>query len=384
MKALVYHGAEDVRVEDCPKPVIGDSTDAVVRITLTTICGSDLHLYHGDIPDTKDGDILGHECMGIVEEVGPDVQSIKPGDRVVVSAVIADGTCSFCKDGLFSLCETTNPNPVMQEIYGQHTAGIFGYSHLVGGFAGGQAEYVRVPHADVCCLPVPEHLEDEQVLFLSDILCTGWHANELGGVCNGQTVAIFGCGPVGLMATAWARVRGAQRVIAIDNIGYRLDLARETFGAETINFDESEPTKTLRELTEGRGPDVCIEAAGFRYARSLRHKVQQKLKLESDAIDGLSDAIRSVRKGGTVAVIGDFIGYANQFPVGAMMEKGLTIRGGQVNIQKYWRDLLQRIEAGQIDPTFVITHRMPLDRAAEAYALFDKKDDGVIKVVLTP
>jgi threonine dehydrogenase-like Zn-dependent dehydrogenase len=272
----------------------------------------------------------------------------------------------------------------MQVIMGQHTAGIFGYSHLVGGFDGGQAEYIRVPHADVCCLPVPDHLNDEQVLFLSDILCTGWHANELGGVSPGQTVAIFGCGPVGLMATAWARVRGAQRVIVIDNIGYRLDLARDRFGAETINFDDESPTKALREMTEGRGPDVCIEAAGFRYSHTLHHKIQKKLKLESDAIEGLSDAIRSVRKGGTVSVIGDFVGYANQFPVGAMMEKGLTVRGGQVHIQKYWRDLLGRIESGEIDPTFVITHRMPLDQAAVAYELFDKKEDGVIKVLLQP
>jgi threonine dehydrogenase-like Zn-dependent dehydrogenase len=321
---------------------------------------------------------------GVVEEVGPEVRTIKLGDRVVVSAVIADGTCDFCQQGLHSLCETTNPNPIMQEIYGQHTAAVFGYSHLVGGFDGGQAEYIRVPHADVCCLLVPDHLEDEQVLFLSDILCTGWHANELGGVTEGQTVAIFGCGPVGLMATAWARVRGAQRIIVVDNIGYRLDLARDRFKVETINFDQDDPYKTFREITEGRGPDVCIEAAGYRYARSLHHKIQTKLKLETDAIDALTDAIRSVRKGGTVAVIGDFIGFANQFPVGAMMEKGLTIRGGQVHIQKYWRDLLQQVDNGEIDPTFVITHRMPLDQAAEAYALFDKKEDGVIKVVLKP
>jgi threonine dehydrogenase-like Zn-dependent dehydrogenase len=384
MRALVYHGAEDVRVEDRPKPVIGGPGDALIRVTSTTICGSDLHLYHGDIPDTRDGDILGHEFMGVVEEVGPEVTRIQPGDRVVVAAPIADGSCWFCQHGLFSLCETTNPNPVMQEIYGHHTAAIFGYSHLVGGYDGGQAEYVRVPYADVGCMKVPEGMTDEQVLFLSDILCTGWMAAEEAGAGPGQTVAVFGCGPVGLMAMESARVLGAQRIIAIDRIGYRLDLARERFRAETINFDEDEPVKTLRELTHGRGPDICIEAAGFRYARSLRHKVQKKVKLESDAIDAFSDAIRAVRKGGTVFVAGDFIGFANQFPVGALMEKGLTVRSGQVHVQRYRGPLLERIQRGEIDPTFVISHHMPLDRTAEAYRIFDRKADGALKIVLQP
>ncbi|HEY8490937.1 MAG TPA: zinc-dependent alcohol dehydrogenase [Dehalococcoidia bacterium] len=384
MRALVYHGPEDVRVEERPKPVIGGPGDALVRVTNTTICGSDLHLYHGDIPDTREGDVFGHEFMGVVEEVGPEVRTLHPGDRVVVAAVIADGTCWFCQHGQFSLCDGTNPNPVMQEIYGQSIAGVFGYSHLVGGYDGGQAEYVRVPYADVGCLKVPEELRDEQVLFLSDILCTGWMAAENGGVGPGQTVAVFGCGPVGLMAMASARIMGAQRIIAIDRIGYRLDVARERFRAETINYDEDEPVKTLRELTHGRGPDVCIDATGFRYARSLRHRVQKRVKLESDAIDALSDAIRAVRKGGTVSIIGDYIGFANQFPIGAVMEKGLTLRSGQVHVQRYWRPLLERIQRGELDPTFVITHRMPLDRAPEAYRLFDRKADGVLKVLLEP
>jgi len=384
VKALVYHGNEDVRVEERPKPVLGGPGDALVRVTMTTICGSDLHLYHGEIPDLRDGDILGHEFVGVVEEVGSEVRNVRPGDRVVVSAVIACGACWYCQQGLFSLCDTTNPNPVMQELYGHSTAGIFGYSHLVGGYDGGQAEYVRVPYADVNCLVVPNVLSDEQVLFLSDILCTGWHATEMGEVRAGQTLAVFGCGPVGLMAMEAARVRGVERIIAIDQVPFRLSVARERFGAEAINFHEDEPVKTLRELTQGRGPDVCIEAVGFRYSRSLRHTVQKKMKLETDAIDALSDAIRSVRKGGTVSIVGDFIGFANQFPVGAMMEKGLTVRGGQVHVQRYWRDLLERIRVGEIDPTFVITHRMRLDQAEEAYQLFDSKADNVLKVVLTP
>lgn len=330
----MYHGNEEVRVEERPKPVIGGSGDAIIRATRTAICGSDLHLYHGDIPDTRDGGVLGREFMGVVEDIGPQVTRVRPGDRVVVAEVIADGTCCFCKQELFSLCETTNPNPVMQALYGQHTAGLFGDSHLTDGYYGGQAEYVRVPYADVGYLKVPDERRDAQVLPLADAACTGWMAAERSGVGPGQTVAVFGCGPIGLLAMAAARTLGAQRLIAIDRIGYRLDCVRERFGAETINFDEDEPVKTLRELTLGRGPDVCIEAAGFRYSRTMRHTLQMKMKPETDAIDALADAIRSIRKGGTVAVIGDFIGWANQFPTGAVMEKGLTVWGSQVHVQR--------------------------------------------------
>lgn len=382
MKALVYRGNEDVRVEERPEPRVRDAGDVVVRVTSSGICGSDLHLYHGDIPDTEKGDVLGHEFMGIVEEAGSEVREVRTGDRVVASAIISCGSCWFCQQGLFSLCDTTNPNPVMQELYGQHITAVFGYSHLTGGFDGGQAQYVRVPFADVNCLKVPAELTDDQVLLLSDNVCTGWHAVELGGVGAGQTVAVFGCGPVGLLAMEACRVRGARRVIAVDRIPYRLEVARERFEVETINFEEYDPVKRLREITFGRGPDVCIEAVGFRYARSLRHRVQTKLKLETDAIDALSDAIRGVRKGGTVSVVGDFIGFANQFPVGAMMEKGLTLRSGQVHVQRYWHDLLRRVQSGEIDPTFVITHHLPLSRAAEAYRIFDQKAHNVLKVVL--
>ncbi len=384
MKALVDHDNEDIRVEERPKPVLGAAGDAIIRVTSSGICGSDLHIYHGDLPDTHEGDVLGHEFMGIVEEVGPEVRTVRPGDRVVVACFISCGTCWFCQQRLFSLCDTTNPNPVMQELYGQSLAAAYGYSHLAGGFDGGQAEYVRVPYADVGCFAVPDGLTDDQVVLLADNLSTGWFATDLGDVSPDDTVAVYGCGPVGLLTLEAARARGAQRLIAIDAVPYRLDIARQRFAAETINFNEDDPVKTLRELTHGRGPDVCIEAAGFRYSRTLRHAAQQKLKLETDAIDALSDAIRSVRKGGRVVLIGDFIGFANQFPTGAMMEKGLTVRGGQVNAQHYIPTLMERIQRGELDPTFVITHHLPLERAPEAYRLFDRKEDGAVKIILHP
>jgi threonine dehydrogenase-like Zn-dependent dehydrogenase len=384
VQALVFHGKEDVRVDERPRPVLGAPTDAIVRITTTTICGSDLHLFHGEIPDTEKGDVLGHECVGVVEEVGPDVTEVQPGDRVCVSAVIACGTCDYCQKGFYSLCDTTNHSLIQQELYGQQTSGIFGYSHIVGGFDGCQAAYVRVPHANLGLLKLPDDVPDEKAIVLSDILCTGWHANQLSDTGPGDTVAVFGCGPVGLMAMEAARLRGVQRIIAIDNIGYRLDVARRQFQAETINFEENEPVKSLRELTEGRGVDVAIEAAGFRYATSLRHKIQKKLLLETDAVDALASAIRATRKAGRISIIGDFIGYANQFPIGAMMEKSLTVRGGQVYVQQYWHMLLDKIRSGECDPSFVITHKLSFNLAAEAYRLFDQKADNVIKILLYP
>lgn len=384
MRALEWRGAGDVKVVERPRPVLAEAHDVIVRVTTTTICGSDLHLYHNEVPGMRVGDVLGHECMGIVEEVGPDVRRVRPGDRVVVSAIIAEGRCWYCQQGLFSLCDGTNPSLAMEALYGHCIAGVFGYSHMTGGYDGGQAQYIRVPYADVNCLHVPPSLSDEQVLFLSDIVCTGWHANELGEVGPGDTVAVWGCGPVGLMAQAWARVRGAERIIAIDNIPYRLEVARQRLGVEAINFAEDDPvTTTLRELTGGRGVDVAIEAAGFRYAKSLLHKIERAVKLETDAFDTLSEAIRSLRKGGRLSVIGDYFGYANHVPIGALMEKGLTMRGSQVHVQRYWHDLLGRIERGEFDPTFVISHRMALEEAAEAYKLFDEKRDRALKIVLS-
>ncbi len=380
MKALVWKGVGKVAVEDVPRPAVGEPHEAIVRITSTTICGSDLHLYHGSIPAMREGDILGHECMGVVDEVGDDVQNVAVGDRVVVSAVIADGSCWFCRQGLFSACDGTNKSGVMDKMYGYTPAGIFGYSHLTGGYPGGQAEYIAVPFADVNCLHVPGTLSDEQALFLSDIVSTGWHANEVGEVKEGQTIAVWGCGPVGLMAQEWARYRGAH-VIAIDGIDYRLEVAQQR-GSDVIDLDD-DVLETLKRVNEGRGPDVCMECAGFRYAKSLHHKIERAVKLETDSIDALSECIRACGKAGSVAIIGDFVGYANHFPVGAFMEKGLRAGSGQVNVQRYWRDLLAIIERGEFDPTFVITHRWPLERAAEAYEMFDNKDDDCIKVFLT-
>lgn len=383
MKALVWKGVGKVAVEEVPRPAIGQPHEAIVKITSTTICGSDLHLYHASIPAMREGDILGHECMGIVDEVGAEVKGLQVGDRVVVSAVIADGTCWFCRQGLFSACDGTNRSALQQTMYGSESGGIFGYSHLTGGYPGGQAEYIAVPFADVNTLKVPEALADEQVLFLSDIVCTGWHATELGRVEEGQSVAVWGCGPVGLMAQEWARYRGASKVIAIDRIGYRLDLAASR-GAAPVNFDHEDVIERVQALTDGRGPDVCIEAVGFRYVKSLHHRIQKTLKLETDSIDALNECIRACRKYGWVSIVGDFMGWANQYPIGAFMEKGLQAGSGQVHVQRYWSDLLAIIERGEFDPTFVVSHRWPLERAAEAYEMFDNKEDNAVKVVLSP
>lgn len=379
----MYRHNEDVRIEERPKPAIVEATDAVVRITTAAICGSDLHIYHGDIPDTKSGDVLGHEAIGIVEEVGSAVRRVKRGDRVVISAIVACGTCRFCRDGWFSLCDRSNPNPLQMEMFGYHMAAALGYSHLAGGLDGDQAEYVRVPYADVGLLPVPDDVTDERAVLLADTACTGFHAAAMSKVGPGSSVAVFGCGPIGLMAMRAAQMLGAESIIAFDRLDYRLRFAREKLGVTALNVEEDDPVRALREMTSGVGPDVCIEAAGFRYARTAKHGIEQRLKLETDAVDALSDAIRGVRKAGVVAAIGDFIGFANHFPIGAVMEKGLTLWGSQVPVQRYWHELLERIRRGEYDPTFVVTHRYPLEKAAEAYELFDRKQDGVIKVLLT-
>ena len=383
MRAVVWKGLGKVAVEEVPQPAIGAPHEAIVKITSTTICGSDLHLYHGSLPAMRKGDILGHECMGIVSEVGTEVKDIQVGDRVVVSALIADGICWFCQHGWYAHCDGTNESAVLDKLWGHTPAGIFGYSHLTGAYPGGQAEYIAVPFADVNLLKVPETLSDEKVLFLSDIVCTGFHATEEGRVEAKQTVAVWGCGPVGLMAQEWARYKGAAAVIGIDHIPDRLALAKRR-GSQVINFDEEDVLEILKGVNEGRGPDVCIECVGFRYSKSLHHKVQRAVKLETDSIDALSEAIRACRKHGWISIIGDFAGYANQFPIGAFMEKGLQAGSGQVHIQRYWKALLEKIERGEFDPSFVISHQWPLDRAAEAYEVFDKKERQAIKIVLVP
>lgn len=389
MKALTWHGTGDVRIENVPDPQIQDPRDAIVRITSTAICGSDLHLYDGLMPTMERGDVLGHEPMGVVEEVGSAVSNIKPGDRVVVPFTISCGSCSFCQQGLFSLCDTSNPNAELaRKAMGQSPAGLFGYSHMLGGFQGGQAEYLRVPFADVGPIKVPESLSDEQVLFLSDIFPTGYMAAENAEIAPGDTVAVWGCGPVAQFAIQSAWLLGAGRVIAIDRVPERLQMA-ETYGkAETINYEKEDVYDRLMEMTKGRGPDRCIDAVGSEaHATGMSgayDRVKQSVMLESDRPHALRDAIMCCRKGGTISVPGVYIGFADKIPLGAFMNKALTIKTGQTHVQRYTAPLLARIEAGEIDLRFVITHRVPLEEGPAMYKTFRDKEDGCIKVVLKP
>jgi threonine dehydrogenase-like Zn-dependent dehydrogenase len=389
MRALCWHGKEDVRVDTVPDPAIVDPSDVIVRITATAICGSDLHLYDGYMPMMEDGDIIGHEPMGEVVEVGSAVQKLKKGDRVVVPFTISCGDCYFCKKGLFSLCDRSNPNAkAAAKIMGQSPAGLFGYSHLLGGYAGGQAEYLRVPFADVGPIKVPEGLSDEQVLFLSDIFPTGYMAAENAEIEPGDTVAIWGCGPVGQFTIKSAWMLGAGRVIAIDRVAERLQMAREQGKAETINFEEADVYDQLMEMTDGRGPDRCIDAVGSEAHGSglegFYDKAKQTVRLETDRPTVLREAIRCCRKGGTLSVPGVYIGFVDKIPFGSVMNKALTIKSGQTHVQRYLEPLLQKIQAGEIDPSFVITHQVSLDEAPQMYKTFRDKEDGCIKVVLKP
>lgn len=378
-----------MRVENVPDPKILNPKDAIVRITSTAICGSDLHLYNGFIPTMEKGDIVGHEFMGEVVEVGSAVEQVKAGDRIVVPFPISCGSCYFCQQTMFSLCENTNPNaPLAEKMFGHSTAGIFGYSHLTGGYAGGQAEYARVPFVDTDHVKVPESLDDEKVLFLSDILPTGYMAAENCDIQPGDTIAVWGCGPVGQFAIKSAYLLGAERVIAIDRIPARLKMASEKAGAEVINYEEKDVYDTLMEMTGGRGPDGCIDAVGleahggkFEYAYD---RMKQAMMLESDRPIALRQAIMACRKGGTVSIPGVYGGLVDKFPLGALMQKGLNIRTGQTHVQRYMKPLLARIEKGEIDPSFVITHRMKLDEAPEGYKIFNDKQDECIKIVLKP
>jgi len=389
MKANCWMGNKSVKVQDVPDPKILNARDAIVRITSTAICGSDLHLYNGFVPSMMKGDILGHEFMGEVVEVGKGVPNLKVGDRVVVPFPIACGNCNACQAGLYSLCENSNPNAWMQEpLWGHAGAGIFGYSHLTGGYAGGQAEYARVPFADLGPLKVPNDLTDEQVLFLSDILPTGYMGAEMCNIKPGDVIAVWGAGPVGLFAMASAFLLGAERVIAIDRFPYRLRMAREKTGAETINYEETSVLEALKEMTGGRGPDACIDAVGmeahghgplFAYDR-----IMQATKMETDRPVALREAILACRNGGTVSVIGVYSGLIDKFPMGAVMNRSLTIKSGQAHVHRYMRPLLERIQNGELDPTFVITHTMSLEDAPEGFDMFLHKEDECVKVVLKP
>jgi threonine dehydrogenase-like Zn-dependent dehydrogenase len=376
-------------VERVADPEIINPRDAIVKTELTAICGSDLHLYNGYIPTMKAGDILGHEFLGEVVEVGSGVSSLRPGDRVIVPFPIACGNCYYCEHELFSLCDNSNPNGWMTEnVYGQPSAGLFGYSHMLGGYAGGQAEYVRVPYADVGPLKIPHDMSAEKALFLTDIFPTGYQAVEYCGIQAGDAVAVWGCGPVGQFAIRSAFLFGAERVVAIDRIPERLELARRHSSAIALNYDHVDVAEELREITGGRGPDCCIDAVGME-AHGLGlagwyDSTKHKLWLESDRSTALRQAINACRKGGIVSIPGVYGGYVDKFPIGAAFAKGLTLRMGQTHVQKYARLLLRRIEAGEIDPSFVITHRLPLDQAPQGYEIFNNKEEECIKVVLKP
>jgi threonine dehydrogenase-like Zn-dependent dehydrogenase len=389
MKANCWISKNNVQIQDVPEPKILNQRDAIVRITSTAICGSDLHLYNGFVPTMMSGDILGHEFMGEVVEVGREVNNLKIGDRVVVPFPIACGNCWSCEQGMYSLCENSNPNAWMAEkLWGHSPCGIFGYSHLTGGYAGGQAEYARVPFADVGPIKIENGFTDEQVLFLSDIFPTGYMAAEMCDIQPGDTIAVWGCGPVGQFAIKSAFMLGAERVIAIDRFEYRLRMAREQGGAETINYEEVDVLEALKEMTGGRGPDACIEAVGMEAhghgAEFIYDRVKQATMLETDRPIALRQAILACRNGGTVAVSGVFGGFIDKMPMGAVVNRSLTIKSGQTHVQRYLRPLLERIENGEIDPTFIITHTMRLEDAPQAYELFKNKLDECVKVVLKP
>jgi threonine dehydrogenase-like Zn-dependent dehydrogenase len=383
MLAAEWRGTTDIRVVERPKPMITDPGDAIIKITSTMICGSDLHFYHNAVSGMSSGQVMGHEFMGYVEAVGPEVKDFKVGDRVVVSAVIACGKCEYCLKEKYSLCDTTNPNKLTEALYGHRLAGVFGYSDLTGGYDGGQAEFARVPIADFNLLKVPSNLRDEQVVYLADTGVTGYHANDLVGTKEGDIVAVWGCGPIGQCAMYWAKFRGAKTIIAIDNNQWRLDFAAQKHGALTINFDKQDVMKTIQQLVPG-GPTVCIEAAGFRFLKGVLHKIERGLHLETDQPQTLTEAVRVCRKGERISVIGDYFGYTNHYPIGAQMEKGLIVTGSQVYLQKYWKQILQWIVEGKADLEWLHTHTLPLSKAAEGYALHDSGAPGVLKIILKP
>jgi len=389
MRANCWQGKKKMSVEEVPDPKIINSRDAVVKITSTAICGSDLHLYNGFVPSMEAGDIVGHEFMGEVMEVGPGVKNLKAGDRVVVPFPISCGNCFFCNREQYSLCENSNPNAMLAEkMWGHSPAGLFGYSHLLGGFAGGQAEYARVPFADVGPIKIENGFTDEQVLFLSDIFPTGYMAAEACNIEPGDTVAVWGCGPVGQFAIQSAFLLGAERVIAIDRFPERLRMAREKSGAQTINYEETDVLEALREATGGRGPDSCIDCVGMEAhghgPMYVYDRAKQAMMLETDRPIALREAMMACRNGGTVSIAGVYGGFVDKLPFGSVMNRSLTVKTGQTHVQRYLKPLLGRIERGEIDPSFVVTHQMNLDDAPQAYEMFVNKQDECIKVVLKP
>ncbi len=389
MKANCWMSNGKVQVQEVPDPKILNARDAIVKITTTAICGSDLHLFDGFMPTMELGDVLGHEFMGEVVELGPAVNNLKVGDRVVVPFPISCGNCWSCQQGLFSLCENSNPNAAMAEkAMGHSPAGLFGYSHMLGGFAGGQAEYARVPFADVGPIKIPDGLADEQVLFLSDIFPTGYFAAENCNIQPGDTIAVWGCGPVAQFAIKSAYMLGADRVIAIDRYDYRLRMAQERAGAETLNYEQVDVQDALKEMTGGRGPDACIDAVGMEAhgtgISDVYDRVKQTVRAETDRPIALREAIMACRNGGTLSVPGVYGGFLDKIPFGSVMNRSITIKTGQTHVQRYLGPLLERIQDGDIDPSFVITHTLPLEDAPQGYKMFRDKEDDCVKVVLKP
>jgi threonine dehydrogenase-like Zn-dependent dehydrogenase len=382
MKALAWYGNKDLRLIDANIPMITEPRDAIVRITGTTVCGSDLHLYHNEIMQMKEGDILGHEFCGIVDEVGSECHW-KKGQRVVASFQIACGSCEYCLKGLSSMCDTTNSSQVMQKLYGHRFSGMFGFGHFTGGFAGGQAEYVRVPFADTNLLALPDDVPDEKGLYLSDILCTSYHACKEANIKKGDTVGIWGLGPIGMLCVFWAKYMGASRVFGMDNVPFRLERSK-TLGAEPINFADSPPVETIQKLCPG-GIDKAIDCAAFRYTKGFLHTVERAVGLETDSSEVVNECIQLVKKFGYIVLIADYSGMTNHFNIGAVMEKGLRlIGGGQAPVQMYWKEILELIRAGELEDAFkaVLTHRFKIDELPKIYEAFDKKEGNILKVFI--
>ena len=385
MKALVFHHPGKVEVNDVDDPRIEDAEDIILRVTATAICGSDLHIYNGFIPQKNDM-VLGHEFMGVIEETGSGVKDLKKGDRVVIPFPIACGRCFFCQDGLPGHCENSNPHKYGPEgsLLDQKGGGLFGYTDLYGGYSGGQAEYVRVPYANFGPRKVPENFSDEEVLFLTDIFPTGYSGIDWAGVKGGETVAVFGCGPVGLMAQKCAWMRGAKRVIGVDILDYRLSAAKRTANSETINAEKDDPVQTIRDMTDGRGADVCVDAVGMEAERKLKDKLANIWHVEVGSIKALKAAISAVRRGGWISVLGVYGVPYDKFPLGQIFDKGIHLSFGQAPVQKYIEDLIDYLEEGKIKLDDVISHRLPLSEAPRGYEIFNEKKEDCVKVVLKP
>ncbi|MEW9547344.1 zinc-dependent alcohol dehydrogenase [Nonomuraea sp. NPDC050783] len=388
MRALCWTGVNELAVEDVAEPSILNRQDAVVKVTASSVCGSDLHLLDGYVPTMMAGDVLGHEFVGEIVETGPDVRERRVGERVAVCSIIGCGRCQYCRQGLWSLCDNSNPDPgFLEKLNGHATAGIFGYSHAMGGFAGSHAEYVRVPYADVNAFPVPDNVPDSSAVFASDAVPTGWMGADLGEVGPGDVVAVWGCGGVGQMAALAAKVMGAERVIAIDRFPERLAMAA-ALGAETLDYEQVDVLDALKELTGGRGPDVCIEAVGMEShgtgAQYAYDRAKQALRLQTDRGLSLRQAIHACRKGGIVSVLGVFIGLVDKFPMGAVMNKGLTLRGAQQHGHRYIPMILDRMSKGEIDASPLLTHPMTLEDGPKGYAMFKNKEDGCVRAVFQP